>query len=1438
MRDRIKWAILDSGATSHFFVTNAPVIDIAPALQPLTVQIPDGTRVDSSHTCALDMPQLPKEGRIGHIVPGLAGYSLLSVTTLCNAGCEVHFTKIDCTVTYRGRVVLYAKKCTRTGLWMIPINPTQHAPVEHIPTTTTAIAASATVPTMSKDELAKYHHQTLCSPPKITLLKAIKNNQLRSFPGLTYQLINKYLPPSTATDKGHMVRRSQGIQSTSNNRQDILDARQAVDDMNPTEQVCAAHDIFCMAALADKISGTMYTDLPGPFPVRSFSSMVYIFIAYVYDLNVILAIPMPSRSAESMQAAFEKVITHLNERDVKVTLNVMDNESSKLVESYIKEQDIDIHMVPPNNHRVNAAERAIRTFKDHFISALATIDGDCPLQLWDQFLPQVQDTLNMLRTSRRNPTISAYEDLEGPYDYNKTPMSILGTKSLILDDPNTRTAYAPHGTDCYYVGMARKHYRCLRFYCQLTRSYRISDTYKVYPAHCSPPTISEYDRTVLAADALLRQLHSITPLSAASKVKHAKIIEQLTAIITNKQAPRVEDTGSPRVTRTSTSTNATSPRVIQNTRYVHQRRTRNNIPMPTVMEEIQPPIDTASSSNKENDENVRLSQQSNENNSEGIMTEEKSHYIPCNKKVQQSKRKVNGVLIGSKRNHHKNISRKRLQKLIEEQISKDDDFHLQLQQQSQQQQQLQQITPSDVSSPINTTIPAITQEEDDNNNDIGNIEEQDEIVKHALLPPRRESCRIRNKNSRQPVYFQNLRTAANINQAAVYHVCGLGYYNAPQYSIPTTLQHDKLTISPAIDIEEMCNGVVHPITKETITKYETLANDPELKAIWMKAMCKELGRLAQGFGDLVDGTNTIKFLSREEVRCIPADRTVTYARIVVDYRPQKDDPNRVRITVGGNLIDYPYELTTRTTDLTTTKLMWNSVISTKDAKFAVADVKNFYLNTPLDRFEYMKMKISIFPQEFIDAYNLQDKVINGYVYMEIQRGMYGLPQAGILANKLLRERLEVHGYFELPHTPGLWKHETRNISFTLAVDDFGIKYVGEENVQHLLSALRDHYEIDVDWTGALYCGITLDWHYATNMADRYVDISMPKYVIKQLVKYEHPMPKRLQHCPYSPNPIQYGKDNQNVTPEDNSPKLDKNGKKRIQQVVGSFLYYARAVDITILMALSSIAAEQANPTENTMKRINQLMDYMATHPDAVIRYKASDMILNVHSDASYLSAPKARSRAGGYFFLGSMPQDKVPIKLNGAVHVTCTILKLVAASAAEAELGALFLNAQQAKIMRITLAELGHPQPPTPFHVDNTTAVGIVNNTIKRQKSRAMEMRYFWLVDAEAQKMATFHHHPGQENLGDYPSKNHIGEIHQHVRPYYQHEPNSPTHLPRATMPSARRGCAEILGDTYLKKIPLPRITEDRALLAASSSNDVLTSQTTSNNPLMNCTLR
>jgi hypothetical protein len=185
---------------------------------------------------------------------------------------------------------------------------------------------------------------------------------------------------------------------------------------------------------------------------------------------------------------------------------------------------------------------------------------------------------------------------------------------------------------------------------------------------------------------------------------------------------------------------------------------------------------------------------------------------------------------------------------------------------------------------------------------------------------------------------------------------------------------------------------------------------------------------------------------------------------------------------------------------------------------------------------------------------------------------------------------------------------------------------------------------------------------------------MPVYAIKNLSRYNHPPPLKLQHCPYTLNPITYGKDNQATNPSNTSPLLDAAGKKHIQQIFGSFLYYAPMVDPTILMVLSAIATQHGAPSEETLIHVNQFLDYMWTHPNAKIRYRASDMIINVHSDAPYLSAPKECSRAGCDFFLGSILHDNEPIFINGAIHVICTILKLVAASAAEAELGALFLK--------------------------------------------------------------------------------------------------------------------------------------------------------------------
>ena len=128
---------------------------------------------------------------------------------------------------------------------------------------------------------------------------------------------------------------------------------------------------------------------------------------------------------------------------------------------------------------------------------------------------------------------------------------------------------------------------------------------------------------------------------------------------------------------------------------------------------------------------------------------------------------------------------------------------------------------------------------------------------------------------------------------------------------------------------------------------------------------------------------------------------------------------------------------------------------------------------------------------------------------------------------------------------------------------------------------------------------------------------------------------------------------------------------------------------------------------------------------------------------------------GGHFFLVWKPYDKQPIRLNGPTLTLCTVLKFFAASAAEAELGAMFLNAREAKIIRLTLEELGHPQTPTPMHCDNAAAAGIANNTVKRQRSRSMEMRYFYICDLVKHVIVNVKCHPGQESLADYASKNH-----------------------------------------------------------------------------------
>jgi hypothetical protein len=264
--DMIKrWAILNIGATSHFLTTSVPATYILPIAMPIIARLPNGDRVHSTHTCTLDIPLLPRGAHAAHIIPGLALHSLLSVATMCNAGCTITFSKIGCTIMYHGRTIVCGHKCTRTGLWMIPLTEITTPPTSMSITSPISIELAANVNATSlATKYAQYVHQLLCSPLASTLLLALEiSTKLQTIPGLAPALICSHLPRSTATDKGHMRCHRANSASTHNKHADVILAHAEVNHMFPAHKACAAQDMFCFAALTDATTSTMYTDLTG-----------------------------------------------------------------------------------------------------------------------------------------------------------------------------------------------------------------------------------------------------------------------------------------------------------------------------------------------------------------------------------------------------------------------------------------------------------------------------------------------------------------------------------------------------------------------------------------------------------------------------------------------------------------------------------------------------------------------------------------------------------------------------------------------------------------------------------------------------------------------------------------------------------------------------------------------------------------------------------------------------------------------------------------------------------------------------------------------------------------------------------------------------------------------------------------------------------------------
>eukprot|EP00804_Cyclotella_cryptica_P003481 CCRYP_002116-RA/>CCRYP_002116-RA protein AED:0.42 eAED:0.42 QI:0/0/0/1/0/0/2/0/336 len=294
-----------------------------------------------------------------------------------------------------------------------------------------------------------------------------------------------------------------------------------------------------------------------------------------------------------------------------------------------------------------------------------------------------------------------------------------------------------------------------------------------------------------------------------------------------------------------------------------------------------------------------------------------------------------------------------------------------------------------------------------------------------------------------------------------------------------------------------------------------------------------------------------------------------------------------------------------------------------------------------------------------------------------------------------------------------------------------MNYVGKEHTNHLINTLKGHYEISMDWNGQRYIALTPHWDYRNHL----VCLSMPGYCGKAGQCFQHAKPNKPQHQPYPSAPRSYGSKQQLCASADTAPALGKQQKTFVQEVIGVFLYYAWAVDCTMLTALGSLTTQQANPTKTTLHQVYQFLDYALSHPNAGVTYRASDMVLTPPTVTPLISQKGTHAA--------------VPLGTSFFPKMTITPTTMGPSSKPPCP------PRQSLNWAHYTSTHTKYPQPPTPIQTDNSTALGVVNNTIQPKRTKAMDMRFQWLLCHINHKHFWPYWQAGATNLADYITKHH-----------------------------------------------------------------------------------
>ena len=1153
----------------------------------------------------------------------------------------------------------------------------------------------------STAERASFYHATFGFPSVSGMYKAISRHL--PLPGLTHQEFADNAPKCVHTARGHLHELPQGQGSTKPKEvsekiaEDPAELERLSTEHKVDRQTAPGYEMEAYVAVASE-KGKMYihmhnrlaADATGNLPVKSYLGHTGIWVAYHPASGYIKAIAFKSKAEVS------RMLEYMHTEMIRLGHNLdtvfIDNEIDNDARAYFAGHSIRVNNVAPYNHRANPAERAIGTFKDHFISILSGRDPSCPLMYWNEAVQHAEHTINMLRPGPDGK--SAYEAYHGgKYNLDAHPLVPWGTRCESYVPKSLRTTYGYRSQPAFYVGASFFGYRSHRLISMDTeKKIAVYARQQVvfYPHEIKFMRWSEMDDLKERVSDLSK---TIIKVHGKTNAKTSNVAEALRAYCDTMIHEDESEIGELRDRRVSGTGPVywVGPQLIdQATGTVLEEFVPPDDYLPT---KVQPPVPiivapiTSIETEKTPAEMLGLAPESAEPEQVPIIGHRRvSEGVEINT---EEKRISEGAEPAPRR-----VSAGTGEQKTRAQVREDE-----------RQQRLNELAKSTVAGPdrINVTIgrKTVTYEDEMGDED----ESMVAMMNQTQTRPEEEWHIVQGKTKK--IYSKHSNTYLNWRKRG-------------RLSVLKENDHKTLSMRAAMKL------------------------DPETVKLWKTAYGEELDRYIamKHVHMLTPGQRPAKHNAR---------RVVTN----LEHKAGKDRRVRATFD-GSSKLNREAQYTQYSSDIDTKKIFWAMLATygEKGARHCTMDIAAFFLHDRnlLTRVEHLFYPSEHLP----DAYKAKYASFigdDGNLMFECGQAVYGMYDAGTIAGRVLAETLTAADYYEVGIQTCMWRSHRPGeemVCFNINVDD--MEFIGIPSAGHkerLLKVLADAgYEVThTEFSDKVqhFCG----YQIVHDTAENTVTVSMPGYVDTMLETFGMAN-VNIQDHPYRySQPVFSSK--QSPGREDESKPLSDNEIKELQQKLGKLQWYC-GICYEIVTIVSKIASAQAIPTTKLLKDVNHVIAYLAGHRNTALFFRPSDMQLSTESDASFASESKSKSRIGGIFLIGGYGPNGLPI--NSPIGVYSKIADCHPDSAAEAEYVACHDIVKKGVPLRLTLEEFGFPQTKsTENRSDNECAVNMTNDLVMDRKTKHIDRRYHWV--RHELKKGTFKivWYKGSSNLADFFTK-------------------------------------------------------------------------------------